>query len=385
MPTRINDRLVSWASDIEAGTLRQAEATSRVPVLAGHVALMPDAHVGIGATVGSVVPTEGALMPSCAGVDLGCGMIAARLDAGAEALPDDLAGLLGHISDAVPAGVGRGHGRSARRADAWLSNHRPATDLSADLLATAGRQLGSLGSGNHFLEVCLDEAERIWVVLHSGSRGIGNKLAQAHIAEARRLAKAERLALEDPDLAWLAQGTPAFDAYVADMNWAQDYALLNRELMMDAAMTEVLAVVPGAREAERINCHHNFSAKEVFAGREIWVTRKGAIRARVGDRGVVPGSMGTSTYIVAGLGNEASWSSCAHGAGRRMSRGEARRSLDPESLREAMSGRAWLEARAGSLVDEHPSAYKDIEAVMADQSDLVQVEHVLRQVLNYKG
>jgi tRNA-splicing ligase RtcB len=314
-------------------------------------------------------------------------MVAAELGVTESQLPDDLGPLLARIERAVPAGVGRGHGDVGRRADRWLAAHRPATELSASQAEKAARQFGTLGSGNHFLELCVDERGRVWVVLHSGSRGIGNQLAQAHIAKARRLARRAMLDLEDPDLAWLVQGTPEFEAYIADMLWAQHYARANREQMMDRAMAEVFAVLglgPGA-ETRRVNCHHNFTQPEVHGGRELWVTRKGAIKADVGDLGVIPGSMGTRTYIVTGKGNRASWTSCAHGAGRRHSRTQAKKLFSARDLAEQMRGKVWLAGRAAALVDEIPSAYKDIDQVMADQADLVEVLHTLRQVLNYKG
>jgi RNA-splicing ligase RtcB len=393
MPRTINPKLLSWASEIDPETIRQAEKTARLPIVEGHVALMPDAHVGIGATVGSVIPTKGAVIPSAVGVDIGCGMIAAELDVMESQLPDNLEPLLHRIERAVPAGVGQGHrgkrGAAAeaagKAADTWLATHRPATVLSADQANRAASQFGSLGSGNHFFELCVDERGRVWVVLHSGSRGIGNQLAQAHIAEAKRLAKEAMLRLEDPDLAWFVQGTPEFDAYVADMLWAQDYARANRDQMMDQAMKEVFAFLGFGRETERVNAHHNFTQLEVHDGRELWVTRKGAIRADTNDVGVIPGSMGTRSYIVRGKGSAASWKSCSHGAGRRHSRTKARKLFSPADLAEQMQGKTWLKGRAAALLDEIPTAYKDIDQVMADQADLVEVLHTLHQVLNYKG
>ena len=384
---RINEKLLSWASEIDAGTILQAERTARLSIVHGHVALMPDAHVGIGATVGSVIPTEAAIIPSAVGVDIGCGMIAARVNMKAEALPDDLHRVLSAIETVVPAGVGKGHANGGQvKASRWLDAHCPSSALSPKQAKTSAEQFGTLGSGNHFLEVCLDESDRVWVVLHSGSRGIGNQLARRHIDRAKRLARDLALGLEDPDLAYFVQGTEAFDGYIGDMLWAQDYAMANREAMMAAASKVILNALPaGARVVESINCHHNFTAREVHDGRLLWVTRKGAIRARVGDRGVIPGSMGTRSYIVSGRGNAQSWSSCSHGAGRRMSRGAARRTFSAGDLRAAMAGKVWLEDRAASLVDEIPSSYKDIDQVMADQADLVTVDHTLRQVLNYKG
>jgi len=266
-----------------------------------------------------------------------------------------------------------------------MADHKPATDLAADRAAKAARQFGTLGSGNHFFELCVDERGRCWVVLHSGSRGIGNQLAQAHIANARKLAKEAMLHLEDMDLAYFVQGTPEFDTYIADMGWAQDYARANRDQMMDNAMREVFAFLGLGRETRRINCHHNFTQPEVHAGRRLWVTRKGAIKADRGDLGVIPGSMGTRSYVVAGKGNPASWMSCSHGAGRRHSRTQAKKLFTSADLATQMAGKIWLSGRAEALVDEIPSAYKDIDQVMADQADLVEVVHTLHQVLNYKG
>ena len=391
---KITDQLWSWASDLEASTRQQAERTSRLPIVAGHVALMADAHLGLGATVGSVVPTEGAIVPACVGVDIGCGMAAVRTDLTAGDLPDDLTPMLSAVERAIPAGMGRGHtgrhadARSERRskaAAAWLRDHRSRTDLDPKQARRALDQLGTLGGRNHFAEVCLDEDDTVWVVLHSGSRGIGNQLAQSHIAQARKVAKRMEIGLEDPALAYLLEGTPEFEHYIADLLWAQDYAARNRELMLEAFLAVVFAEVGKGRQRELVNCHHNYSAREVHEHREVWVTRKGAIRAGAGELGIIPGSMGTSSFIVEGLGNPDSYESCSHGAGRRMSRTHARKQLTPESLAEAMGDRTWLAARAGSLVDEHPLAYKDIDQVMADQADLVGIRHRLRQVLNYKG
>jgi tRNA-splicing ligase RtcB len=385
MPTAINEKLISWASDIDSGTLRQAEKTARLPIVDGHVALMPDAHVGIGATVGSVIPTSGAVIPSAVGVDIGCGMVAAELDVTEAQLPDSLEPLLTRIERAIPAGVGKGHDRVARSAERWLAANRPATDLAGDRTAKVLKQFGTLGSGNHFLELCVDEQSRVWVVLHSGSRGIGNQLAQAHIAKARQLAKLAGEKLEDPDLAYFVQGRAEFDAYIADMLWAQDYARANRDQMLDNAMREVFSFLGFGAETGRINCHHNFTQQETHGERRLWITRKGAIKADRGDLGVIPGSMGTHSYIVAGKGNSVSWNSCSHGAGRRHSRTQAKKLFTGADLAAQMTGKVWLSKRAEALVDEIPAAYKDIDQVMADQADLVEVLHTLRQVLNYKG
>jgi tRNA-splicing ligase RtcB len=376
-------KVLSWASDIDDKAMEQAQRAARLPFVEGHLALMPDAHWGMGATIGSVIPTRGAIIPSAVGVDIGCGMIAAELPFTSEVLGDDLAQLHGHIAAVVPAGVGQGHAH-----DQSVNAHYPGTPghLPARLAAKAAAQFGSLGSGNHFVEVCLDERDVVWVVLHSGSRGVGNELARQHIEGAKALMKRYFIELDDPDLAYLVEGTPEFDAYIADMLWAQRYALGNREAMMDAVLGRVAGWV--GRDVEvtsRINCHHNYTELEHHRGRDVWLTRKGAIRAREGDRGVIPGSMGTSSYIVRGLGNPVSYHSCSHGAGRRMSRGQARRTLDIDGLRTRMAGRAWNEADAQALLDEDPRAYKDIDQVMEDQRDLVAIEHTLRQVLNYKG
>lgn len=379
----VNPRLYSWASDIDVGAILQAERTARLPIIEGHVALMPDAHVGIGATVGSVIPTSGAIIPAAVGVDIGCGMVAAELNVTEDQLPDSLDPLLARIETAVPAGVGKGHDRTSGNAEWWLAKH-PLSEVGRERAAKAAVQFGTLGSGNHFVELCVDERGRCWVVLHSGSRGIGNYLAQIHIGRARQLAKDLHLALEDPDLAYFVQGTPEFEAYIADMLWAQAYASANRDEMMNAVLHELGDLVPG-RETRRVNCHHNFTALEVHDGRELWITRKGAIKADVGDLGVIPGSMGTASYIVAGKGNPASWMSCSHGAGRRHSRSQAKRLFTEADLAEQMAGKTWLSDRARALVDEIPSAYKDVEQVMADQADLVEVLHTLHQVLNYKG
>lgn len=384
MPTRHGD-VLNWASDLDPNALDQAQRTAAMPFVTGHVALMPDAHVGMGATIGSVIPTEGAVIPSAVGVDIGCGMIAAELPFTSDVLGDDLTRLHGHIAQVVPAGVGRGHDRAQAAAAQLLADPR-AQQLTAKQERTAGEQLGSLGSGNHFVEVCLDERDRVWVVLHSGSRGIGNQLAKQHIEGAKGLMRQYFITLDDPDLAYLVEGTPEFDAYIDHMLWAQDYALANREVMMDAVLTQVAAFVGYHVEvSRRINCHHNFTEREHHHGRNLWITRKGAIRARTGDLGVIPGSMGTRSYIVEGNGSAASYTSCSHGAGRRLSRGQARRQLDLDGLRTQMAGRAWNEAQAEQLLDEDPRSYKDIDQVMADQHDLVAVLHTLSQVLNYKG
>jgi tRNA-splicing ligase RtcB len=347
---------------------------------------MPDAHVGAGSTVGSVIPTKGAIIPSAIGVDIGCGMVASETDLSANDLPDTLAKLLPLIEERIPAGVGKGHATAAKGSGAMLNQlGLPESELSSKQEATLETQFGTLGSGNHFVEVCLDERDRVWMVLHSGSRGIGNQLARKHIQTAKGLMKEMFIKLEDPDLAYLVQGTEQFDEYIADMLWAQRYAMASRVLMARNATRSLFEVVGHGNVTQTINCHHNFTELENHGGKNLWITRKGAIKAAAGDLGVIPGSMGTRSYIVEGLGNASSYNSCSHGAGRRMSRGDAKRNLTIESLKEAMGDRIWMSDRAEALLDEHPSSYKDIDAVMEDQKDLVSIRHTLHQILNYKG
>ncbi|NAS26137.1 RtcB family protein [Herbidospora sp. NEAU-GS84] len=384
MPKEVAHNLLSWASEIDAGTIEQAARTARLRFVSGHVALMPDAHIGIGATVGSVIPTEGAIIPAAVGVDIGCGMIATETDLTAADLPAGLDALMPLVERRIPAGVGRGHDdRAIDRALEAIG--RPYTELTAKQDKTVATQFGTLGSGNHFVEVCLDERDHVWTVLHSGSRGIGNQLATRHIAGAKKAMKQAAIGLEDPDLAYFVQGTPEFTAYIDDMLWSQAYAMASRA-RMDAVLSNALfSVVGKGRRVRTINCHHNFTQKETHHGKSLWITRKGAIKADTGDEGVIPGSMGTRSYIVRGKGNADSYNSCSHGAGRRMSRGQAKRTLTASSLKKAMEGRTWNADRASALVDEHPEAYKPIDQVMADQTDLVTVQHTLRQVFNYKG
>ena len=385
MPKKIDPKVLSWATDIDDKTTEQARRSAQLPFVYKHVALMPDAHFGYGATVGSVIPTSGAIIPSAVGVDIGCGMIAAQLDLTAADLPYDLSRLHGMISEAVPAGVGKGH-NGQRNADVpELPGTASERWWTAKLKDTANAQFGSLGSGNHFIELCLDENDDVWIVLHSGSRGVGNQLANIHIDGAKDLMKRYFIELDDPDLAYLVEGTDEFGNYIRDMLWAQEYAMGNRQRMLSLVSDCVRRFMGReVRHVDVINCHHNFTERENHMGRNVWVTRKGAIRARTGDRGVIPGSMGAASYIVSGKGAAASFHSCSHGAGRRMSRGQARRELDHDGLVTAMAGKAW-NGDAAALIDEDPRAYKNIDEVMAAQTDLVTIEHTLRQVLNYKG
>jgi tRNA-splicing ligase RtcB len=382
-PVEIAPRVLSWASQIDDNTVEQAARTARLPIIHDHLALMPDAHLGKGSTIGSVIATEGAIIPAACGVDLGCGVIATNVGITASQLPDSLDSALSGIARAIPAGVGRGHEAHDRGAQ-WIAEHPPASELSQKELHNARRQFGSLGSGNHFLELCTDERDDVWVMLHSGSRGIGNRLAQRHIERTRRLVFEHPL--EDRDLAYLTQGTPEFDAYIADMLWAQSYAAANRAEMLDAAISVLASVLDHPlTPTETVNIHHNYAALERHGDRELWITRKGATSAKLGELGVIPGSMATGSFIVRGLGNPVSFESCSHGAGRRLSRSKARKTLTPESLVARMHGKTWQARAARELVDEHPDAYKDLEAVMSDQADLVEPVHRLTAVLNYKG
>jgi RNA-splicing ligase RtcB len=384
MPQEIAPNVLSWASELDELTRAQAEKTGRLPILAGHLALMPDAHLGKGATIGSVIPTESAVIPSAVGVDIGCGMAARRLDLTQDGLPDSLAPWVIEMEAAVPAGLGRWHSEASDEALAWFAENPSPPTLDDPQRAAA--QLGTLGSGNHFIELATDEDSRIWVLLHSGSRGGGNKLATLHTNTARKLHHGLGTRLEDPELAWLQEGTPQFDAYIRDLRWSQAFARENRRLML-ASTHRALERVLGREVSttDEVNCHHNFTERERHGGREVWVTRKGAIRARVGDRGLIPGAMGQRSYVIRGLGNEASYESCAHGAGRRMSRRQARKQLSIESFTEAMGFAAWQHASARELLDEHPEAYKPIDVVMRDQVDLVEIEHELHGIANYKG
>jgi RNA-splicing ligase RtcB len=382
----------SWASLLDDVTRLQAARTARLACVDGHVALMPDAHLGMGATIGSVIPTREALIPSAVGVDIGCGVQALRTTLSADDLPDDLGPLLDDMERHVPAGVGEGHDEVADAAwAAFVARHGEPPETTDRLRAKAPLQYGTLGSGNHFIEVCLDEDQRVWLMLHSGSRGIGNGMAQRHIARAKHLAERLGQQLEDRELAWLPEGTAEFDAYVRDLEWAQAYAWENRERMIAVTLRLLLRHTlgedadPAAITEQSINNHHNYAAREVHGGREVWITRKGAIRAQHGQLGVIPGSMGTGSFVVRGLGSEASYASASHGAGRAMSRNAARRTFTPQDLEAAMEGRTWLRHRAKQLLDEIPGAYKDLSVVMADQHDLVEVVHRLETILNYKG
>ena len=385
---RITNKLISWASIMDQKTREQALATSTLPFIYPHLALMPDAHLGKGATVGSVIPTLHAIIPAAVGVDIGCGMIAVRTQYSVKDLPRDRTRLREGIERAIPLSAGHNN-RSV------LGTAEPRIAELKKLAAKAGfnpgqysakweLQLGSLGSGNHFIEVCADETDAVWLFLHSGSRGVGNKIAQHHIGVAQRLMQKKQIRLPDRDLAYLEEGSSEFSRYIEELRWAQHYALLNREEMMDRVMAQFGTWVGGrVQQRERINCHHNFTQQETHYGKSVWVSRKGAIKAEPGDAGLIPGSMGTASYVVEGLGNPVSLNSSPHGAGRAYSRTAARNTFSLAELKEAMHG---IEFRASeAFIDEIPAAYKPIGQVMRDAEDLVSIRHKLRQLVNVKG
>jgi len=385
---RLTPTLLSWASILEGKTRAQAEQTARLPFIFPHVALMPDAHLGMGATVGSVIPTLGAIIPAAVGVDIGCGMIAVRTQFTTEDVAGrKLASLREAIEDVVPVSAGVYNARVFRSFTQARIDSLSARDgvETADQLSPNWKlQLGTLGSGNHFIEVSLDATDRIWLFLHSGSRGVGNKIASKHIKIAREMMRRWWIDLPDKDLAYLVEGTEEFWAYIRDLRWAQTFALLNREEMMDRVTQRVSEwmgsdVVPD----ETIDCHHNYTSSEKHFGQEVWVSRKGAIEARAGQLGLIPGSMGTRSYVVEGLGNRMSLRSSPHGAGRAYSRTAARKAFSVADLRTAMAGIEYRDTDAS--VDEIPQAYKPIDVVMNDAKDLVTVRHELRQILNVKG
>jgi tRNA-splicing ligase RtcB len=383
----------------EAEAQAQLERIARLPFIHRHVAAMPDVHLGKGATVGSVIATKQAIIPAAVGVDIGCGMMAVRTSLRASALPDDLRAVRTAIEAAVPHGRTDNGGRNDRGAwrDPPPANVEQWNALRVgydNIIAKHSKldrgshitHLGTLGTGNHFIEVSLDEEDHVWIVLHSGSRGVGNRIGSYFIELAKEDMRRWFINLPDMDFAYLPEGTEHFDDYVEAVHWAQDYARINRELMMSALIEGVRATgkLP-AFEArlEAVNCHHNYVERESHYGENVLVTRKGAVRARRGDLGIIPGSMGARSYIVRGLGNPASFSSCSHGAGRAMSRNEARRRF---TVADHAAATAGIECRKDAeVLDETPMAYKSIDRVMEAQRDLVEVVHTLRQVVCVKG
>lgn len=382
-----------YTDEADAATLAQLERVARLPIVHPHVAAMPDIHLGKGVTVGSVIPTRGAIMPAAVGVDIGCGMSAARLDLHVGDLPADRRPLRRAIEAVVPLGKaahepGRAPEEAARPLAADLQRildaHPAIRELGKDMERKWIEQLGTLGGGNHFIELCTDEDERAWVMLHSGSRGIGNAIGRHFTGLAQEQTRTEGIELPDPDLAWLREGTDWFDDYVEAVHWAQRYARCNRQVMLDHIVDALRDVLPRVEvTGEVIDCHHNYVAREAHYGESLWVTRKGAIRAADGDLGIIPGSMGAQSYIVRGHAGHESFASCAHGAGRCMSRTQAKKRISLERFR---SQTRHVECRRDrNVLDEAPDAYKDIEGVMANQADLVTPVHTLRQVVCVKG
>jgi tRNA-splicing ligase RtcB len=391
----------AWTKGVplEPEAEKQLLNVARLPFIYKWVAAMPDVHWGIGATVGSVIPTKGAIIPAAVGVDIGCGMMAAQTTLTANQLPDDLRAIRTAIEKAVPHGRSHGGGRGdkgawreipQRQLEAWrelqpryrlLIEKYPKLDRGNDV-----NHLGTLGTGNHFIEVCLDESDRVWFLLHSGSRGIGNRIGSFFIELAKSDMREHIKNLPDRDLAYFKEGAMHFEDYLDAVSWAQDFAMMNRRLMMAQvadAVTVSGAVPPFSCTATAVNCHHNYVAREEHYGQRVFVTRKGAVRAAKGDLGIIPGSMGARSYIVRGLGNPESFQSCSHGAGRAMSRGEAKRRFTLEDHCKATIG---VECRKDAgVIDETPMAYKAIDDVMNAQKDLVEIVHTLRQVVCVKG
>jgi tRNA-splicing ligase RtcB (3'-phosphate/5'-hydroxy nucleic acid ligase) len=379
-------KLVNFASILEAQTRAQAERTASMPFVRPHLALMPDAHLGKGATVGSVIPTVGAIIPAAVGVDIGCGMMAVRTQFGPADLAGDLDCLHRAIAHAVPLSAGNYNARILPSAEPRVDElERLAGSEQADTVAPKWRaQLGSLGSGNHFIEVSLDEQDRVWLFLHSGSRGVGNKLAQKHIKIAQQQCATRWIRLPDPDLAYLVEGDAEFWSYLAALRWAQRFAYLNREEMMDRVVACFAQWIGSpVQRIDEVNCHHNYTARERHMGKDVWLSRKGAIDAHEGVLGLIPGSMGDLSYVVRGKGHVGALCSSPHGAGRNHSRSAAKKLFDRAGLDARMDGIAWGESDA--FLDEHPEAYKPIDVVMHDARAMVEVLHTLRQVVNVKG
>jgi tRNA-splicing ligase RtcB (3'-phosphate/5'-hydroxy nucleic acid ligase) len=378
-----------WTDEVEDSALQQLKNLSRLPFISGNgVACMPDVHAGIGATVGTVIATDKAIIPAAVGVDIGCGMNAVRLSLKASDLPDNLIDIRHQIERDVPLGTGGSHHK-----DRLSSLHPGLSDRYTELVEkhkgiynrNMESQLGTLGSGNHFIELCIDEAQDVWVMLHSGSRGVGNLIGRYFIEKAKKRMEQYFISLPDGDLAYFPEDTDDFNDYVEAVQWAQDYAMENRRTMMAAVIAALHRHIPAefTITQEAINCHHNYVERENHFGKNLWVTRKGAIRAREGDLGIIPGSMGQRSYIVRGKGNLQSYCSCSHGAGRKMSRAQARRTFTVADLEAQTAG---VECRKDDAVlDEIPGAYKEIDQVMANQTDLVDVVHMLKQILCVKG
>ncbi len=383
---------------VEDAARKQLLSTARMPFIYRHLAVMPDVHLGKGSTIGSVIPTRGAIIPAAVGVDIGCGMMAARTTLTAADLPDNLQGLRSAIERAVPHGFtlrrqGRDRGAwhdTPENVDAtWkalLPGFERITEKYPRLKKTNNhKHLGTLGSGNHFIEVCLDEADRVWFMLHSGSRGVGNAIGNVFIELAQKDMQQHIANLPNRDLAYFVEGSEHFDDYVEAVGWAQDFARRNRDVIMANVVNAARTIIdkPFQADVEAVNCHHNYVQRETHFGEEVLVTRKGAVSAQRGQLGIIPGSMGAKSYIVRGLGNEEAFCSCSHGAGRTMSRSEAKRRF---TVDDQVRATAHVECRKDSdVIDEIPMAYKDIDAVMHAQRDLVEIVHTLRQIVCVKG
>jgi tRNA-splicing ligase RtcB len=385
---KITDRLFSWASILDENAEAQARTSATMPFIYPHIALMPDAHLGLGATVGSVIPTVRAVIPAAVGVDIGCGMIAVKTQFMKSDLPEDLRLLREQIERAVPTSAGAYNNKIVATAEPRVRELEALAESSgfdpASYVGNWRLQLGTLGSGNHFIEVSLDETDAVWLFLHSGSRGVGNRIAQKHIKVAQALMAKWWISLPDKDLAYLVEDSPEFASYIAELNWAQQFALLNREEMMDRVIRQLTEWIgTPVIEQDRINCHHNFTQKETHFGKSVWLSRKGAISARTGQLGLIPGSMGTASYVVVGLGNKVALESSPHGAGRIHSRSAARKKFTRAELQEAMVGIEFRDTDA--FLDEIPGAYKPIDQVMHDAAELVSIRHTLRQIVNVKG
>jgi tRNA-splicing ligase RtcB (3'-phosphate/5'-hydroxy nucleic acid ligase) len=387
-----------WTDNVEESALQQLKNISELPFIHKHIAVMPDVHYGIGATVGSVIATKKAIIPAAVGVDIGCGMIAVETTLTANDLPDSLKEIRDDLERAIPHGFVSIQGRSTKgNFDVVTSyNHNKWSSLSDDFklitdkhktiesFANPQKQLGTLGGGNHFVEICLDLDNRVWVMLHSGSRGVGNLIGRYFIDLAKKDMRTHHINLKNEDLAYLSEGTQHFDDYIFALNWAQRYASINRESMMESVLRVLRNhLKPFQLSNKAINCHHNYATIENHYGENVWITRKGAVRAREGDLGIVPGSMGAKSFIVRGKGNKESFCSCSHGAGRKMSRNEAKKFFTIEDLKEQTKN---VECRKDDgVLDEIPSAYKDIDEVMDNQKDLVEVVAQLKQILCIKG
>lgn len=387
----LSPNALSWAprEQIEEAALQQIHNLSDMPFIFKYVAVMPDCHFGLGATVGSCIPTLGAIIPAAVGVDIGCGMIAAKTSLSRADLPEDLSDLRKAIEHQIPLSAGRYNRSVKKTAKPRIERlEARAEELGRlEFYDKTGRnwrkQLGSLGSGNHFIEIVLDEDDSVWAFLHSGSRGVGNRIATHHIKAAKGLMERDSIKLPDADLAYLSEGAPEFDEYMTVLEWAQEFALLNREEMMERIIRLMQYRCGDFEVVERIQCHHNFTQRENHFGEDILVSRKGAIEAREGQLGLIPGSMGTRSYVVRGKGNAEAFNTAPHGAGRRMSRRKARESFTMDDFDRLMTG---IEVnRSEAFIDELPGAYKDIDLVMEQSKDLVEVVHTFRQIVNVKG